>query len=118
MIKASKSKDFEERWYKKEYIMEIGSVSSSQNLSLISAAAQQNKLRAPQSDESARSLQSQEAQQAQQTQQAQPPQGNTQGVSSVEESNETDRVRAETESNRPTVNTSGQVVGTRVNTTA
>ena len=80
--------------------MEIGSVSSSQ-LAATSANAQTQ----------VRARQAEQDQQAQQTQQAQSRQANEGNESSA-------RAQADVERNRPTVNANGQVVGTRVNTTA
>ncbi len=78
--------------------MEVGSVSSSLN-----AAAQ-----------------TQQAQQAQQTQQAQQAQQSQQEQKAppVDEREALSGARDEAERPRPTVNTNGQTVGTRVNTTA
>ena len=69
---------------------------------------------------------SRQAEQDQQVQSAPPPQqsGQAQGAQQaqssqrVDESESAARSRPETESARPTVNTNGQVVGTRINTTA
>jgi hypothetical protein len=83
--------------------MEVSSVSSSINASV--AASTQTQMRALQTQ------QDQQVQQARSTQQAQ-------GAQSVDESEAAAQARTEAENNRPTVNTSGQVVGTRINTTA
>ena len=80
--------------------MEIGSVNSSQLAATSTNAQAQVRARQPEQD-----------QQAQQTQQARSRQANEGNESTV-------RAQAEVERNRPTVNTSGQVVGTRINTTA
>ena len=90
--------------------MDVSSVSSS----LSSALATNVQARARQLE------------QDQQVQSAPPPQqsGQTPGAQlaqanqSVDESESAARSRSETESARPTVNTNGQVVGTRINTTA
>lgn len=77
--------------------MDIGSVSSSVSSLLTANAAAQSGYRP--------SEQTQQAQQAQ-------------SALSVDEAEAADRARREAERNRPTVNMNGQVVGTRVNTTA
>jgi hypothetical protein len=64
-----------------------------------------------QAQQSAQTQQSQQAQQPSRAQQAQ-------SARPVDENEASARARSETESNRPSVNTDGQVVGTRVNTTA
>ena len=71
--------------------MDVGSVSSSVSTLLNASATSQSGIRPPV--------------------QAQP-------VQSVDETEAVDRARNEAERNRPTVNMNGQVVGTRVNTTA
>jgi hypothetical protein len=88
-------------------VMEVGSVSSSVG-SALNAQAQ---VRSRQPEPDPQTQQSQQAQQSQGAQQAQ-------GSQSSQESEAADRARAEAEKNRPSVNTNGQVVGTRVNTTA
>ena len=95
--------------------MEISSASSSANSALIASLQSQVRTRQPEQDQQAR--QSQQSQQAQQTQDAQRTQ-QAQQTRSVDENESASRSRAEAEGNRPTVNTSGQIVGTRVNTTA
>ncbi len=82
--------------------MEVGSVSSSVN------AAVSSQLRARPTD------QDQQAQKTQQTQQAK----NDRSVVDNEAA-ERARIEAQTnQTNRPSVNTSGQAVGTRINVTA
>ncbi len=88
-------------------VMEVGSVSSS----LGSALNTQAQVRSRQPETEPQPPQTQQSQQSQQAQQAQQAQ-------QTRENESADQTRAEAEKNRPTVNTSGQVVGTRVNTTA
>jgi hypothetical protein len=76
--------------------MEVGSVSSSVNAAYAATA---------------------QARQAQAPQQALPPDQPVRNQP-VDENEAASRARSENEGNRPTVNTSGQVVGTMVNTTA
>ena len=87
----------------KESVMDIGSVNSSQVAASTLNPQVQGRVRQADQD--------QQAQQAQQTLQAQ-------SRSAAKETESTASAQAETERNRPTVNTSGQVVGTRINTTA
>ena len=89
--------------------MEVASVSSSVN-TLIAASAQVQ-VRAPQPEPVQQAQQSQQSRQAQSTEQAQ----NSQSGDVREAA---DRARAEAERSRPSVNSNGQAVGTRVNTTA
>lgn len=79
--------------------MAVDSISSSSSASASSSAAAQSQLRAQQSE------QDQRAQKA----------GNDQ-VRAEREA--TQRAQTEAEQNKPSVNTSGQTVGSRVNTTA
>jgi hypothetical protein len=88
----------------KERIMEVGSVSSS----VTATANAQAQLRARQSEQDQQAQQALQTQRAQQSQRSQP----------VDESESANRASAEVERTRATVNTSGQVVGTRINTTA
>ena len=89
--------------------MEVSSVSSS--VSTLIAANAQAQVRAPQPEPDRQARQAQQSQPAQSTEQAQ----NNQ---SGEVREAADRALAEAESNRPSVNSNGQTVGTRVNTTA
>lgn len=94
-------------------VMEVGSVSSSLG-SALSAQAQVRSRQPeaePQTQQSQQPLKTQQSQQSQGAQQAQ-------GSQSSQETEAADRARAEAEKSRPSVNTNGQVVGTRVNTTA
>ena len=86
--------------------MEVGAVSSTLSSAVNTQA--QTKVRSVEQD--------QQTQQAQQTQQLQRERA-VQSASSTENGESESRAQAAAES-RPTVNTNGQVVGTRVNTTA
>lgn len=97
--------------------MEIGSVSSSVNSASTYASSAQQQLRTRQQEQDKQTQQTQQAQSAQQTQQASQLQ-QMQVTPPVDESESAANARAESERNRPTVNTSGQTVGTRINTTA
>ena len=94
--------------------MEISSATSSLYSVITDRAAQAR----------ARQLEQDRAQQAEQTPQAQPTPPQPQSANSVQTTqavSETEKAaaaRQEAEQNRPVVNTSGQLVGTRVNTTA
>lgn len=95
--------------------MEIGSGSSSIN-SLAANALVQTRTRQLEQDQ-----QTQDAQQTQRSQQAEQAQQTQQTEQALQAANDSESVRqaqSETEKNRPTVNTSGQLVGTRINTTA
>jgi hypothetical protein len=102
-----------------EFIMDVSSVSSSLNSALITASSanSQATLRTRQSEQDS---QAQQSAQTQQSAQAQQPSRTQQAQSArpVDANEASARARSEAESNRPSVNTSGQVVGTRVNTTA
>lgn len=87
--------------------METGSVTSSQ--AAVTASNAQAQLRSRQADQEQQAQQTQQNSQSQQNQQVQ-------ARRSVNESETA--ARAQSEQSRPTVNASGQVVGTRVNTTA
>ena len=94
--------------------MEISSATSSLYSVITDRAAQAR----------TRQLEQGREQQAEQTPQAQPtppqPQSanNLQTTQAVSETEKAAAARQEAEQNRPVVNTSGQLVGTRVNTTA
>ena len=90
--------------------MEVSSISSSANSALIAAttANSQSQSRVRQTEQDKQTQQPQQTQNAQQTQSSR----------AVDEGEASARARSETETNRPSVNTSGQVVGTQVNTTA
>ena len=92
--------------------MEVGSVSSSLSSALASSLQAQARTRQAEPDQPVKSaLSPLQSDQTQSTQQAQ-------STQSVDESESAARSRSETESTRPSVNVNGQVVGTRVNTTA
>ena len=88
--------------------MEVGSVSSSASLL---ASAQ---VRARPTEQERQPVQAQQTQQAQEAKAAR----TTQSERAVTASASSDRARLEAESSRPSVNTSGQVVGQRINVTA
>lgn len=100
--------------------MEIGSGSSSIN-SLAANALVQTRTRQLEQDQQTQDAQqtqrSQQAEQAQQTQQTEQAQ-QAQALQAANDSESVRQAQSETEKNRPTVNTSGQLVGTRINTTA
>jgi len=87
-------------------VMEISSVSSSVNTLI--ATSVQPQVRAPQPEPDQQAQQSRPAQSTEQAQNSQ----------SDEVREAADRARAEAERSRPSVNSNGQTVGTRVNTTA
>jgi hypothetical protein len=89
--------------YSKEFVMAVDSISSSASASSAASSA------AAQSQQ--RSQQTQQSAQDQQTQKASNDQART-------EREAAQRARVEAEQNQPSVNTSGQTVGSRVNTTA
>jgi hypothetical protein len=99
--------------------MDVSSVSSSLNSTLIAAstANSQASLRTRQNEQDSQAQQSTQTQQSRQAEQPSRAQ-QTQSNRPVDENEASARARSETEANRPSVNTSGQVVGTRVNTTA
>jgi hypothetical protein len=90
-------------------VMEVASVSSS--VSTLIAASAQAQVRAPQPEPDRQAQQTQQSRQAQSTEPAQSSQSGD-----VREA--ADRARAEAERSQPSVNSNGQTVGTRVNTTA
>ncbi len=91
--------------------MEIGSVSSSVVSSSVNSAAN-TLVRAQSAEQDQQTLQAQQARQARLAQ-------NAQTASAVTGSESADRARLEAEkNNRPVVNTSGQITGQRINTTA
>lgn len=96
--------------------MEVGSVSASVSSALtasIQARVRQSENDAQeQASQAQQSAQPRQAQQSQQSQQSAPAQPSP----SVDANNAA--ARLESEANRPVVNTNGQLVGTRVNTTA
>jgi hypothetical protein len=96
--------------------MEISSTTSSL-YSVITERATQARTRQVEQDQEPQAAQAQAAQ-AQPT----PPQpqsaNNVQTTQAVSETEKAAAARQEAEQNRPVVNTSGQLVGTRVNTTA
>lgn len=100
----------------KESVMEIGSVSS--NLYSVSTAQStqnsQAQLRAREAEQTAPDQQLQQSQAPQQTAQTE----RTRPAQNASESESTVSAQTEAERNRPTVNLNGQLVGTRVNTTA
>jgi flagellar biosynthesis GTPase FlhF len=102
----------------KEVAMEVGSVSSSLYSATLAASTQntqaQSQSRARQSEQTAADQQAQQPQAAQQAVQTE----RTQAAQNAPESESTVSAQVEAERNRPTVNTNGQVVGTRINTTA
>ena len=91
--------------------MEISSTSSALASSL------QSQLRTRQPEQGQPAQQSPQTQQPQRTQDAQKAQL-AQKSASVDENEAASRSRAEAEKNRPIVNTSGQLTGTKINTTA
>ena len=95
--------------------MDVSSVSSSVYSAI--TANSQTQARNSQPEESRSAQQSQQATQAQSSQQTQKADA-AQNTPPVNESDSASRAQAESENARPTVNTSGQTVGTRVNTTA
>ena len=90
--------------------MEVSSVSSG----LIGALNASAQARVFQSEQTQQPKSAPSVSQSGQLQSAQQVQGNA----SVDESESAARSRSETESARPSVNINGQVVGTRINTTA
>ena len=94
--------------------MEVGSVSSSLYSATLAASTQNTQARARQSEQTAADQQAQRPQAAQQAVQAE----RTQPAQNAPESESTVSAQVEAERNRPTVNTNGQVDGTRTNTTA
>ena len=103
----------------KEFAMEIGSVASSlyTQSPLSSARNVQAQSRVQQSEPTEQDQQAQQTQQTPVTQQAAQA-TRVQPSSEVAESESTVNAQTEAERNRPTVNLNGQLVGTRVNTTA
>ena len=99
--------------------MEVGSVSSSLYSANLAASAQnlQAQSRARQTEQTTPDQQAQQSQAAQQASQASQSAG-AQPAQNALESESTVSAQVEANRNRPTVNTSGQVVGTRINTTA
>ena len=95
--------------------MDVSSVSSSVYSAI--TANSQAQARNSQPEESRSAQQSQQATQAQSSQQTQKADA-AQNTPPVNESDSANRAQAASENARPTVNTSGQAVGTRVNTTA
>lgn len=83
--------------------MDISAVSSS-----VTAAANPQVRQPPPSPQDQQSLQALQAQRAQ----------NARNTPAVDENEAASRTRVEAERNRPTVNTSGQLVGTQINVTA
>ncbi|MEI7430054.1 MAG: hypothetical protein WCL27_06325 [Betaproteobacteria bacterium] len=96
--------------------MDVSSVSSSVNSTLIAAttANTQSQTRTRQTEQDKQAQQSQQTQQSQQAETTQ----KARKSQAVVENEATSNARPETEKSRPSVNTNGQVVGTRVNTTA
>ena len=90
--------------------MEVSSVSSS--VSTLIAASTQAQVRAPQPEPDRQARQAQQSQPVQSTEQAQ----NSQSGEARETADSASS--AEAGSSRPSVNSNGQTVGTRVNTTA
>lgn len=91
--------------------MEVGSVSSSLYTSTQNVQAQARTRQPEQAEQDPQALQSQPSQQTAQSEQARPAQNASESESTVS-------AQVEAERNRPTVNLNGQLVGTRVNTTA
>jgi hypothetical protein len=91
--------------------MEVGSVSSYASL------AASTQVRARPAEQDRQPLQAQQLQQSQQAQQSKSAQA-LQSARAVTASETTDRARMEAQNNQPSVNTSGQVVGQRINVTA
>ncbi len=96
--------------------MEVGSVSSSL-YNTITAASTQN-ARARQSEQTAQEQQEPQALQSSPTTQQAAQTNRVQPASNTSESESVVSAQTEAERNRPTVNLNGQLVGTRVNTTA
>ena len=97
--------------------MDVSSVSSSVYSAITANSQTQTRNSLPEGGRSAQ--QSQQATQTQNSQQAQNQKTvATQSKPPVSESESVNRAQAASENARPTVNTSGQAVGTRVNTTA
>jgi hypothetical protein len=99
-----------------ESVMDVGSISSSSNAAL--AASVQSQLRARQSEQDQSAQPTPQSQQTQQAQQSQQNQGSSQAQGTAPVDERESASRAQAEASRPTVNTSGQTVGTRINTTA
>lgn len=94
--------------------MEVGSVSSSLYASTMAASAQSTQARTRQPEPP---VQAQAPQQAQSTPQAAST-DRPQPTSNASESESAVSAQVEAQRNRPSVNLNGQVVGTRINTTA
>ena len=97
--------------------MEVGSVSSSLYASTMAASTQNVQTRTRQPEQTAQT----QAPPAQATPQATPQAASTertQPTSNTSESESAVSAQVEAQRNRPTVNLNGQLVGTRVNTTA
>ena len=99
--------------------MDVSSVSSSQ-YSALAASAEAQSRRLPADREPSAPAVSESSRQAEQAQGAEPRPDAEQArrAQSVNESEAAAQARAEAQRARPTVNTNGQTVGTRVNTTA
>jgi hypothetical protein len=97
--------------------MEVGSVSSSLYSATALATSTQNLQAQSRARQAEQAAQEQPAQQSPLTQQASQTE-RTQPAQKAPESESTASAQVEAARNRPTVNTSGQLVGTRINTTA